>query len=526
MYLTNALTGWEPPKGPKQQIMAWAELQEERDAADHVKRDKKILVVLGNPPYNAFAGVSPEEEQGLVEPYKKDAEQARAVARRLGHQEIQPRRPVRSFLPPGRAAYCGNERQGRGIVHLQFFLPERSVFCGHAAAISCRVRQAVAGLHERRQPGNRQADPRGQPDPSVFSTDYNREGIRVGTAICVMVRKPVREKKPAVRFRHFWGANKRADLLDSLAPRTFDASYAAARPQPESRFSFRPEDVAANYTEWPKVAGSVRMAPFNGLMEKGGGALIDIDRDALESRMRDYFDASFRGRNIKVRHTALTEDAARLHRQGNAGQGRCGRTVSTPSALCRYALRPLETRWCYYSSVRPVWNRPRPSFRRSAGGEIVFDDRDRPALPHPKVSPSVYQARGRQRRHSRPRLLLPLQLLNGQRLAQRAKRRALFDLIGEEPPDVPVANLARNGTCIFGRSGHQRPRYGRQDRGTYLDARLAIGYSPAYLTENADGIRRDWPRIPLPDSREALEASAALGEQIAPFWTRKPTCPG
>ena len=70
VYLTNALTGWEPAKGPKQLLLQWAELAEERDAAEHVKRDKKILVVLGNPPYNAFAGVSPEEEQGLVEPYK------------------------------------------------------------------------------------------------------------------------------------------------------------------------------------------------------------------------------------------------------------------------------------------------------------------------------------------------------------------------------------------------------------------------------------------------------------------------
>ena len=72
VYLTNALTGWEPPKGPKQHLLAYAELEEERDAAQHVKRDKRILVVLGNPPYNAFAGVSPEEEQGLVELYKKD----------------------------------------------------------------------------------------------------------------------------------------------------------------------------------------------------------------------------------------------------------------------------------------------------------------------------------------------------------------------------------------------------------------------------------------------------------------------
>ena len=70
VYLTNALTGWEPPKGPKQQVMAWAELQEERDAAEHVKRDKKILVVLGNPPYNGYAGVALEEERSLTTAYR------------------------------------------------------------------------------------------------------------------------------------------------------------------------------------------------------------------------------------------------------------------------------------------------------------------------------------------------------------------------------------------------------------------------------------------------------------------------
>lgn len=70
VYLTNALTGWQPPKGAKKQL-TFPEMEEERDAAEHVKRDVPILVVLGNPPYNAFAGVSPDEEQGLVEPYKQ-----------------------------------------------------------------------------------------------------------------------------------------------------------------------------------------------------------------------------------------------------------------------------------------------------------------------------------------------------------------------------------------------------------------------------------------------------------------------
>jgi hypothetical protein len=44
---------------------------------------------------------------------------------------------------------------------------------------------------------------------------------------------------------------------------------------------------------------------------------------------------------------------------------------------------------------------------------------------------------------------------------------------------------------------------------------LAIGYSPAYLKENADGIRQDWPRIPLPKSVDVLEHSATLGRKIA-----------
>ena len=31
--------------------------------------------------------------------------------------------------------------------------------------------------------------PEGKPDPSVFSTEYNREGIRVGTAVGLFVRR-------------------------------------------------------------------------------------------------------------------------------------------------------------------------------------------------------------------------------------------------------------------------------------------------------------------------------------------------
>jgi protoheme ferro-lyase len=57
VFLTNALTGWEPPKQPKQ-LLLFPELEEERDAAEKVKREKPILVILGNPPLQQFCRCS------------------------------------------------------------------------------------------------------------------------------------------------------------------------------------------------------------------------------------------------------------------------------------------------------------------------------------------------------------------------------------------------------------------------------------------------------------------------------------
>src|SRR5258705_1095326 len=46
-------------------------LEQALAAWEHLNRGLPLLCVLGNPPSNAFAGTSPEEEQGLVEPYKQ-----------------------------------------------------------------------------------------------------------------------------------------------------------------------------------------------------------------------------------------------------------------------------------------------------------------------------------------------------------------------------------------------------------------------------------------------------------------------
>jgi hypothetical protein len=71
VYLTNALTGWEPPDGSKpQMLLSFPELLQERDAAERVKQATPILVILGNPPYNGFAGMGVAEERDLSQAYR------------------------------------------------------------------------------------------------------------------------------------------------------------------------------------------------------------------------------------------------------------------------------------------------------------------------------------------------------------------------------------------------------------------------------------------------------------------------
>jgi len=211
IYLTNSLTGWEPPAGPKRQYnLAYPELAAERDAAERVKQDAPILVILGNPPYNAFAGVAPESEGGLVDAYKEGLQKTWGI-RKFNLDDLY----VRFFRIAERRIA---EKTGRGIV---CFISNFS-FLADPSFVVMRQRflrefdsiwiDCLNG--DSRETGK--LTPDGKPDPSVFSTEFNREGIRVGTAISLLARRPAHAAATEVRFRHFWGAAKRRDVLASL----------------------------------------------------------------------------------------------------------------------------------------------------------------------------------------------------------------------------------------------------------------------------------------------------------------------
>ena len=106
-------------------------------------------------------------------------------------------------------------------------------------------------------------------------------------------------------------------------------------------------------------------------MESRRGALIDIDKDALEKRMRKYYDPEVNWEMLKAEGHRLTEDAARFNAKKTREKVLAIESFN-PANLRRYSLRPLENRWCFFSEVRPLWNRRVPNSLLNAGLGMGF----------------------------------------------------------------------------------------------------------------------------------------------------------
>ena len=280
-----------------------------------------------------------------------------------------------------------------------------------------------------------------------------------------------------------------------------------------------------HYNAWPKLVDLCAIAPFNGLMEKRGGALIDIDRDALgrpdagvlRSESIDWDD-------YRPTDRRLADDDGTVSTPKTRERRLSARRHSTKHNIVRYPLQPFDVRWCYLHSRPPVVERAAPDVAaRNAWQAIAFfmtRDRRRQTPEGPPFYCSPLRCATTTAFAATPSHF-PLRLT--QRLtAGQAATATLFDAC-DEPRREPVQAAPAH---YLAKLGIKDPDADAKTAGLIWMHALAIGYSPAYLTENADGIRRDWPRIPLPADRKALEASAALGEQVAALLDTEADVPG
>jgi hypothetical protein len=193
IFLTNALNGWEPHVTKP---LPFPDLEEERSRADSVKQNAPILVVIGNPPYNGFAGVNEgKEERALTEAYKRPKKVRKPEGQGLNDLYVRffrmaERRIVQKLKIEKKDLLSDDlkfhyEDGGEGIV---CFISNYSWLDGLSfTAMRERYLEAYDSIRIDCLNGDKyrtgKTTPDGRPDLSIFSTEHNREGIQVGTAI-------------------------------------------------------------------------------------------------------------------------------------------------------------------------------------------------------------------------------------------------------------------------------------------------------------------------------------------------------
>ena len=486
VFLTNALTGWEPRTTKP---LPFPELEEERDRADQVKQETPILVILGNPPYNGFAGMGVDEERDLSDTYR--------TTRRVRRPEGQGLNDlyVRFFRMAERRIA---EKTGRGVVcfisnyswldSLSFTgMRERYLEEFDAVRIDC-----LNG--DSRKTGKTAPD--GSPDQSIFSTEGDLVGIQVGTAIATLVRKTDHAPADAVDFRHLWGKAKRTELI-ATAEVEPGVLYERIAPILPLGLPFMRTAVTDGWFDWPTLPDLFPVS-FPGVKTSRDGFLVDVDLDRLQARVRDYFDLDVSHEEIARRYPGAMKTTARFDARA-VRDVLVKRGGPRESGFIRYAYRPFDNRWLYWEADTKLLDEKRADYRPHVfEGNLWIEAREREAKED----------------FSRGTLVRHLADNFGNGLSSFFPTWLVDDGLGSDHTGQRV-NLSETAQRWLERLGASV-----EDLFHHV---LATLHDPAYRAENAGALRMEWPRIPLlgwpdgeaEDAAAALAASAARGRALA-----------
>jgi hypothetical protein len=332
------------------------------------------------------------------------------------------------------------------------------------------------------------------PDPSIFSTEHNREGIQVGTAIATLVRKLDHRPITSVEFRHLWGTQKRQELIDTAEtdPTTL---YSLVAPPLELGLPFVSTVVGAGYFEWVSLP-HLFPTSFPGVKTSRDEFLVDIDRDALDQRIAEYFDPKVGNEDIRARYPQVMAVSDRF--DPAATRATLLKRGSIAENIVRYAYRPFDVRWLYWEPETKLLDEKRSEYQ-----------------PHSFVGNNTLATQQKPRGEWQS--------------SQIVQSIACLDLIDRGSSNFPMALKDLQ-------TGEVRPNLSKpvhdflanlkiEDSAAFYGA-LATLHAPAYRTENEGALRMDWPRVPIPGEAHRLNHSAALGESLATLLNPERLAPG
>jgi len=475
VYLTNALTGW----GANKQIpFNFKEFKDEHDAADGIKTRDKIIVIIGNPPYNGFAGVATQEESDLSNAYRTTKRAPKPQGQGLNELYVR-------FFRMAERRIVDINQPAKGIVS---FISNYSWLDGLSHT---GMRERYLEVFDRIWIDNLHGDriiseyaPDGRSSETVFAMSGKAPGIKIGTAISLMVKGSKYGTKLLYRDMNQAHADeRRAALLINLN------GYKPLEPVLEIGFPFKPCATGESYLMW-RLLPELFPVSFPGVKTSRDDVVVDVDYDRLEKRMKDYFNPNVSHDEMRSFSPQAMADTGTF--KAAPAREQLVKRGFKPEFLVRYCYRPFDVRWLYWEPETNLLDRKREDY-----------------FPHVSNSNVWLEARQRQTKEAFDRGFFV---------------RVLADNFGSGVSNFFPLYLC-HGATLENPSGTPTPNVS-DEAAAYLAAlkavpedlffhSLAILHAPAYRAENGGALRQNWPRVPLPDSPQVLRSSAGLGRLVA-----------
>ena len=541
VFLTNALSGWHDNGDVK---LNFPEMREEFDASQQVKRDAKIIVVLGNPPYDRFTGAAQAEEAELVAHYKgielveqktkKGAVKmdgfGRPLMKQRGTSRLYEEFGVRKQLLDDlyiRFIRLAEERIGLaadyGVVS---YISNSSYLTGRSHPL---MRRSLLSSFDAVWIDNLNGDkyrtgkmiPKDLPgagtrDDSAFTTGMDPRGIQPGTAIVTWIKRTGAATAPPatqVRYRDFWGtaAWKRQALLASLPTGVASTPEAAPnyediQPNAEGRWRLSPRIIEGGFEAWPAL-DEIFPVTVQGVNHNRGieGSIIDTDDSALAERMSDY---------INKPTFAAASTAYPLLAPPKKADGKSAIVGYDPevvwTALCKLGFEktrlrpfltfPLDQRAIYYETRTKLLNRARPEYESNLeANEFLL------TVPEPRketeTRPLFATTLANLHVHERGSVVFPRETVS-------------YDLLAHRDANIaePAWRVLRDH---FGLSGERSGDDARALVGKLFRVAFATLHAPSYQSEHKSALSSDWAHLPIPKDADLLDKLVDAGEQVA-----------
>ena len=505
VYLTNALTGWESLTN---RPLPFPELAEERDRAERVKQATPILVILGNPPYNGFAGMAVDEERELSDAYRTTNRARPPKGQGLNDPYIRFFRMAERRIA---------ETTGRGVV---CFISNYSWLDGLSfTGMRERYLEVFDAIRIDNLHGDRiisEYAPDGRTSETVFALRGQSPGIKVGTGIVLLSRSGIEADTSGggrILYRDFDQARadeRRQALLDSLDADGIDTGYSSLKPNLRLGLPFVPTAVCDDWFDWPALPDLFPIS-FPGVKTSRDGFLVDIDLDRLRSRVYDYFDADLSHEEITRRYPGVMKKTTRFDAR-KVRAALLAHGGPDESGFVRYAYRPFDNRWLYWEADGALLDRSRPDYR-----------------PHVFAGNTCLVLQNK----ARPDLSPPLVISNMGDLNQMNSSVYCVPLCLGDHGLSASGNGVQHSPNLSGAAQSYLERLGASAVDLLYHI-LSVLHDIAYNQMNADALRAEGPRIPLPgwpdgkadDAAETLARSAARGRELARLLDPDSPVPG